>query len=191
MFSVLWVCQSVFSDGKGPHATITHDAIGQSQVMRRPTLPTLSPSNNTKESPSSLLCTQTADKRVVGIQLKCFLVTGRKRSWQRLRFYTCLSVILFTEGICLSACWDTHPSLRADPLEADTPQEQTPPEQSPRSKHPPGSRHPPWEQTPPPPHTLHAGRYEQQAGSTHPTGMHTCLEIFARFICTICTRRIR
>ena len=40
-------------------------------------------------------------------------------------------------------------------------QEQTPPR---------GSRHPP-EQTPP---AVHAGRYGQRAGGTHPTGMHTC-----------------
>ena len=35
---------------------------------------------------------------------------------------------------------------------------------------PPGADTP--EQTPP--STVHAGRYGQQAGSTHPTGMHTC-----------------
>ena len=29
----------------------------------------------------------------------------------------------------------------------------------------------------PPPATVHAGRYEQQEGSTHPTGMHTCLKL--------------
>ena len=33
MFSVMCVC--LFTRG-GPHVTITHDAIGQSQVMRRP-----------------------------------------------------------------------------------------------------------------------------------------------------------
>ena len=32
---------------------------------------------------------------------------------------------------------------------------------------------PPWEQTPPS-GAVHAGRYGQQAGGTHPTGMHTC-----------------
>ena len=31
---------------------------------------------------------------------------------------------------------------------------------------PPGSR--------PPPRAVHAGRYGQQAGGTHPTGMHSC-----------------
>ena len=47
-------------------------------------------------------------------------------------------------GVCLSTCWDT----------------------------------PAPEQTPPPtrgrPSQVHAGRYGQQAGGTHPTGMHTC-----------------
>ena len=41
----------------------------------------------------------------------------------------------------------------------------------PGSRHPPRSR-PPWEQTPPPP--VHAGRYGQQAGGMHPTGMQSC-----------------
>ena len=59
-----------------------------------------------------------------------------------------LFVILFMGGVCLSACWDTHPW-------ADTPQEQTPP----------GTRHPPAE---------HAGRYSQRRGGTHPTGMQSC-----------------
>ena len=49
---------------------------------------------------------------------------------------------------------------------------------------PTGSRHPPPEQTPPPPlegrHPSPAQcmlGYGQQAGSTHPTGMHTCAPI--------------
>ena len=53
------------------------------------------------------------------------------------------------EGVCLSACWDTHP--------------------------PPG-KDPPWQGTPPlarhtPPRAVHAGRYGQQAFGMHPTGM--------------------
>ena len=53
-------------------------------------------------------------------------VTTRKQSLQRLCFYTCLSVILFTGGdVCLSACWDTHPPGQTPPLDrhprADTP----------------------------------------------------------------------
>ena len=38
---------------------------------------------------------------------------------------------------------------------------------------PPGTRHPPGPGTPP--SAVHAGRYGQQAGGTHPTGMQSCL----------------
>ena len=61
-------------------------------------------------------------------------------------------------GVCLSACWDSR-----TPSGAHTPQEQT---------HTPGADTP-QEQTPPP-CAVHAGRYGQQAGGTHPTEMHTC-----------------
>ena len=64
-------------------------------------------------------------------------------------------------GVCLSACWGRPP----------------------REQTPPGNRQPP-EQTPPPPEqappcAVHAGRYGQQAGGTHPTGMHTCSQMFS------------
>ena len=48
----------------------------------------------------------------------------------------------------------------------------------PRSRLPPGSRPPgadPPEQTPL--GAVHAGRYGQQVGGTHPTGMHTCFAL--------------
>ena len=45
-----------------------------------------------------------------------------QRSWAKVMFLQ-VCVILFTGGVCLSACWDTT-SPRAG---ADTPQEQTPP----------------------------------------------------------------
>ena len=48
-----------------------------------------------------------------------------------------LSVILFTRGVCLSACWDT-------PLP-----KQTPPEQTPQSRQPPGADTHPGAGTPP------------------------------------------
>ena len=51
-------------------------------------------------------------------------------------------------GLCLSAWWDTHTRTPA-PREADNP-----------------------------PCAVHAGRYGQQAGGTHPTGMHTCASKF-------------
>ena len=80
-----------------------------------------------------------------------------------------LSVILFTEGGGLAYCMVGYPPSPPRP-EAGTP--------------PPGIRQPPWEQAPPPlgagtppeqtpPSAVHAGRYEQQAGGTHPTGMQS------------------
>ena len=48
-------------------------------------------------------------KQTVCILLEWFLITARKQSLRMLRFYTCLSVILFTVGVCLSACWDSRP----------------------------------------------------------------------------------
>ena len=78
-----------------------------------------------------------------------------------------LSVILFTGG-CMPQCMMgyTH-------LVADTP--------SPPGADIPGNRHPPGADTPHrsrPPQGRHSSaqfrRYGQQAGGTHPTGMHTC-----------------
>ena len=80
---------------------------------------------------------------------------------RRLCFYTCLSVILFTGAVCLSACWDTTPRDQAHTLpgpSTSTPQDQahTPETRHPRpGRHPPGTRHTPWD-------------------GTHPTGMHSC-----------------
>ena len=54
---------------------------------------------------------------------------------------------------------------------------------SPRTRHPPRARHPSGPGTAPPrtrhhpPRAEHAGRYGQRAGGTHPTVMHSCLEI--------------
>ena len=61
-----------------------------------------------------------------------------------------MSRILFTGGVCPIACWDTPPP---EP-EAGTPQGP--------------------EAGTPPPRKVHAGRYGQQAGGTHPTGMQSC-----------------
>ena len=77
--------------------------------------------------------------------------TVPKRSLRRLCFYTCLSVILFTEGVCLNVCWDTLPETMHPPRSTPTPGPGTPlgPDSThPRSKHPsradnpPVSRHP-------------------------------------------------
>ena len=106
----------------------------------------------------------------------CFLpfalVRGRNEVVAKVIFLH-LSVILFTGGVYLNACWDTNspgsrppgpdtPQEQTPPLEqtphradppgvdtnqADTPQEETSPEQTPPSRHPPRrppqSRHPP------------------------------------------------
>ena len=78
-----------------------------------------------------------------------------------------MSVILSTGGrVCPSACWDAHPPGP----EAGTPpqdQRQTPPQT--RGRLPPDQR-----QNPSPTGAVHAGRYGQQVGGTHPTGMHSC-----------------
>ena len=88
------------------------------------------------------------------------LFTARKRSLRRLCFYTCLSFILFTGGVCLSACWDTTPE-QTPPPRSRHPLEQTPPgADTPQRRHPLGADTPPPEQTPPPP-------------SRHPPGADT------------------
>ena len=64
-----------------------------------------------------------------------------------------------SRGVSASVQAWIHTPLRRRPPWGQTPREQTPP----RSRHPPA---------------VHAGRYGQQAGGTHPTGMHTCFEGF-------------
>ena len=77
-------------------------------------------------------------------------------------------VILFTGGVCLSACWDMHlHQEQTPPWGADTPQGA---DTHPRSTEPPGA--------------VHARRYGQQAGGTHPTGMQSCsVYCFSDAIC--------
>ena len=86
---------------------------------------------------------------------------------------------------------DQAPPRPGTPLGADTPRTSPPgadtslgADPPPRTRHPPGpgtprSRHPPPEQTPPPGAdplcAVHAGRYGQQAGGMHPTGMQSCM----------------
>ena len=81
------------------------------------------------------------------------IITARTRSLRRLCFYTRQSVILFTAGVSASVHAGIHPPRVDPPLRADTP----------KSSHPP-----------PTPCAVHTGRYGQQAGGTHPTGMDTC-----------------
>ena len=101
------------------------------------------------------------------------LVTARKRSLRRLCFHRCLSVHR-AGGVCPIACWDApsprpeaHPSGRHSLGRHPCP---PPPQRTPRAD-PPLDRHPPGK-TPPAQCML---GYGQQAGGTHPTGMHSCL----------------
>ena len=96
-------------------------------------------------------------------------------------------VILFTgEGGCLPQCMlGYHIPPEQTPPRADTPQEQTPPPE----------QTPPWEQTPPQeqttpeqtPRSRHPGKqtaaYGQRSAGTHPTGMHSCFQLFSCLNC--------
>ena len=96
------------------------------------------------------------DPRLIAV--KKFFITTRKRSLRRLCFYTCESFCSQGGGVSASV----HTGI-----------------------HPPGSRHSPKQASPgadppgadTPPCAVHAGRYGQQAGGTHPTGMHTYFSI--------------
>ena len=48
-----------------------------------------------------------------------------------------LSVILFTGGVCLSACWDTNPPQEGGPPEGGTPPGRRPPWEGPPGRRPP------------------------------------------------------
>ena len=73
------------------------------------------------------------------------VITVRKRSLQRLRFYTCHSVHR-GGGVCRSACWDTPHPPRGPPG-ADTPTTRS---RYPQEHTPPGADNPPGADTPPP-----------------------------------------
>ena len=94
----------------------------------------------------------------------CFSYFYRpQRSWDKVMFLH-VSVILFTGGVCLSACWDTPPwDQTRPPPGPDTPRTRPTQDQTSIGLDPP-----------PHPAAVHAGRYGQQAGGTHPIGMHTC-----------------
>ena len=70
------------------------------------------------------------------------IITGRNEVVDEVMFLL-VSVILLTEGVCLSACWDTTTPLEADP---------------PGRRHPPGGR-PPQKEVPPPGIRSMSGRY--------------------------------
>ena len=87
------------------------------------------------------------------------LFTARKRS-------------LGQGNIFAPVCHSVHRVVSASmhagipPPRADTPRDQTPPHYT-----PPCTRHSPDKA---PPCAVHAGRYSQQAGGLHPTGMQSC-----------------
>ena len=97
--------------------------------------------------------------------------TGRNEVVAKVIFLH-LFVILFTGGgVSLGACWETTPPGADTPPRADTPLGvDTPPEQT----HPPEQTSPP-EQTCPPEQTP---AYGQWAVGKHPTGMHSCWQMF-------------
>ena len=72
-------------------------------------------------------------------------------------------------------CHSVHGGCLPHPLRADIPQADTPPVQTPQQTPPPrqtpSGRHPPPWRTPLAQCML---GYGQQAGGTHPTGMHSC-----------------
>ena len=80
-----------------------------------------------------------------------------------------LSVILFPGGV---------PGQVPSPLAGTHPGRYTPWQVHPQQVHPQGryTPIPHWTVTPSP-QAVHARRYWQQAGSTHPTGMHSCFQI--------------
>ena len=99
-----------------------------------------------------------------------YFITARKRCLRRLCFVH-VSHSVHRGGV----------PGQVPPRTRYTPRTRYPPDQV----HPPGTRypldqvHPPQNQVAPPgsrytPGAVHAGRYGQQAGGTHPTGMRSC-----------------
>ena len=79
-----------------------------------------------------------------------------------------------------------HPPGQVHPRAAPPPQAGTPPQTGtlppPGRYIPPRQVHPLDRYTPragTPPRAVHAGKYGQQVGGTHPTGMHSCSRIYS------------
>ena len=100
----------------------------------------------------------------------------QERSWDK---------VIFSEA-CVknSVHWELYPSMQWDQRQTSPPREQTP-LQDQRQTLPTPLK----EQTPPPPGAVHAGRYRQQAGGTHPTGMHTCFYYYEQIRYYLSTQR--
>ena len=99
----------------------------------------------------------------------CPLLPPANEVWGKVIFLH-LPVILFTRGEYPPRP-GTPPWTRYTPLDqVPPPRPGTPPNQVPPwTRYPPDQVHPPRAGTPPTP-----GRYGQQAGGMHPTGMHSC-----------------
>ena len=94
--------------------------------------------------------------------IKCVLfITARKRSFGQGNIFS---------SVCQEFCSRGGVPEQVPPGQVH-PQAGTPPGQV-----PPGECTPPGRYTPTryPPGAVHAGRYGQQAGGTHPTEMHSC-----------------
>ena len=78
-------------------------------------------------------------------------------------------------GVCPIACWDASLGPEAD---RPPPLDQRQPPGSEADPPGPEAGTPPRDQRQIPPGAVHAGRYGQQAGGTHPTGMHSCCDYF-------------
>ena len=116
----------------------------------------------------------------VGVILLIINVYCQQMKFPKVMFLH-LSAILFTGGRCLPQCmlgctpWEQTPLGGDNSPRADTPWEQTPPRaDTHREQTPPRADTPHGADTP---STVHAGRYRQQAGGSHPTGMYTCFII--------------
>ena len=90
-----------------------------------------------------------------------------------------LSVILFTEVAC-------HTPLGRHTTPWHTPPRQTPPRHIPPGQTTPPTHHP-WADIPPAQCML---GYGQQAGGTHPPGMHSCLCLFLQMCLRVLTFRV-
>ena len=103
-------------------------------------------------------------------------ITARKRSLGQGNIFSSVCQEFCTHGGSASVHAGIHP-LGADPSKPGIPLDQASPhlEQTPLDRAPPRSR-PPWTRHPPP-CTVHAGRYGQQAGGMHPTGVQYCFNI--------------
>ena len=152
MFSVVCICRFTKRD---PH--VTNDAIDQSQIIRTPTLPTLTLGPDTQSLAPDMsklvhyVAQASVSKQAVGIRPKCFLITARSSCGKFM--FSQASVILFTEGCVSQHALGLTPPGQTPPRQTHTPPWQThllprrhpPPEQTPSlGRHPALGRHPPW-----------------------------------------------